>query len=130
MDRHRRDDHDAVQQKAPPAVASRFLLTANAKPERADATDIAKAFVRPPPPPGEAPPPAPDLWPLFKGLAAGPLLTIRGGTSDLLSADIARRMREAAPGMAYAEVSGVGHAPMLDEPQALAAIDALLETAP
>ena len=42
--RHRRDDHDAVQQKAPPAVASRFLLTANAKPERADATDIAKAF--------------------------------------------------------------------------------------
>ena len=42
--RHRREDHDAVQQKAPPAVASRFLLTANAKPRRADATDIAKAF--------------------------------------------------------------------------------------
>ena len=42
--RHRRDDDDAVQQKAPPAVASRFLLTANAKPKRADATDIAKAF--------------------------------------------------------------------------------------
>jgi phosphatidylethanolamine-binding protein (PEBP) family uncharacterized protein len=42
--RHRREDHDAVQQKAPPAVASRFLLTANAKPKRADATDIAKAF--------------------------------------------------------------------------------------
>jgi hypothetical protein len=42
--RHRRDDHDAVQQKAPPAVASRFLLTANAKPKRAEATDIAKAF--------------------------------------------------------------------------------------
>jgi pimeloyl-ACP methyl ester carboxylesterase len=32
--------------------------------------------------------------------------------------------------MAYAEVTGVGHAPMLDEPEALAAIDALLETAP
>ena len=42
--RHRRDDHDAVQHKTPPAVASRFLLTANAKPKRADATDIAKAF--------------------------------------------------------------------------------------
>jgi phosphatidylethanolamine-binding protein (PEBP) family uncharacterized protein len=42
--RHRRDDHDAVQQKAPPAVPSRFQLTANAKPERADGTDIAKAF--------------------------------------------------------------------------------------
>jgi len=42
--RHWRDDHDAVQQKAPPAVASRFLLTAKAKPNRTDATDIAKAF--------------------------------------------------------------------------------------
>ena len=42
--RHRRDDPDAVQQKTPPAVASRFLLTANAKPKRADATDIAAAF--------------------------------------------------------------------------------------
>jgi phosphatidylethanolamine-binding protein (PEBP) family uncharacterized protein len=42
--RHRRDDHDAVRQKAPPAVASRFQLTANAKPRRADGTDIAKAF--------------------------------------------------------------------------------------
>jgi phosphatidylethanolamine-binding protein (PEBP) family uncharacterized protein len=42
--RHRREDHDAVQQKAPPAVASRFQFTANAKPERAEATDIAKAF--------------------------------------------------------------------------------------
>jgi phosphatidylethanolamine-binding protein (PEBP) family uncharacterized protein len=42
--RHRHDDHDAVQQKTPPAVSSRFLLTANAKPKRAEATDIAKAF--------------------------------------------------------------------------------------
>ena len=42
--RHRRDDHDTAQQKAPPDVASRFLLTANAKPKRADAADIAKAF--------------------------------------------------------------------------------------
>jgi phosphatidylethanolamine-binding protein (PEBP) family uncharacterized protein len=42
--RHRRDDHDAVQHKTPPAVASPFLLTANAKPKRADTTDIAKAF--------------------------------------------------------------------------------------
>ncbi|MGZ5986254.1 MAG: alpha/beta fold hydrolase, partial [Caulobacteraceae bacterium] len=71
-----------------------------------------------------------DLWPLFQGLAAHPLLTIRGQTSDILSPDIARRMREAAPDMAYAEAQGVGHAPMLDEPEALAAIDALLETAP
>jgi pimeloyl-ACP methyl ester carboxylesterase len=85
----------------------------------------------PPPPEGQPPPPPVDLWPLFKGLASGrPLLTIRGALSDLLSPDIAGRMREAAPQMAYAEVNGVGHAPMLDEPEALTAIDALLETAP
>ena len=112
------------------AFARRLFSEKDGRPALDYDPDIAKAFVRPPPPPGEAPPPAPDLWPLFKGLAARPLLTLRGATSDLLSPDIARRMREAAPGMAYAEVSGVGHAPMLDEPQALAAIDALLETAP
>jgi pimeloyl-ACP methyl ester carboxylesterase len=94
--------------------------------------DIAKALAPPPPPPeGQAPPPPVDLWPLFKGLATGrPLLTIRGALSDLLSPDIAGRMREAAPDMRYAEVQGVGHAPMLDEPEALAALDALLEAAP
>lgn len=79
---------------------------------------------------GEAPPPPPDLWPLFQGLAAHPLLTLRGQTSDILSPNIAGRMREAAPDMAFAEIEGVGHAPMLDEPEALAAVDALLKTAP
>ena len=65
----------------------------------------------------------PDLWPSFRRLARKrPTLLIRGGTSDLLSAEIADRMKKAAPDMAYAEVSGVGHAPMLDEPEARAAI--------
>ena len=112
------------------AFARRLFTERNGKPVLDYDPDIVKAFVRPPTPPGEEPPPALDLWPFFKGLAAGPLTTIRGETSDLLSPDIARRMREAAPNMAYAEVAGVGHAPMLDEPEALAAIDALLETAP
>jgi pimeloyl-ACP methyl ester carboxylesterase len=92
---------------------------------------IGRALAPPPPPaPGQPAPPPPDLWPLFKGLAGRPLLTVRGGLSDLLSADILARMREAIPDMAVAEVSGVGHAPMLDEPEALKAIDALLEAAP
>lgn len=71
--------------------------------------------------------PAPDLWPFFTGLADGrPALLVRGGTSDILSADIAGRMRAAAPDMALAEVPGVGHAPMLDEREAVSAILALL----
>ena len=67
----------------------------------------------------------PDLWPAFRTLAEGrKLLLVRGATSDLLSSDIAGRMREAAPEMKFVEVPGVGHAPMLDEP---AARDAILD---
>ena len=112
------------------AFARRLFVDKDGKPVLDYDPAIAKAFAPPPPPEGEAPPPAPDLWPLFKGLAGRPLLTVRGGISDLLSPGILSRMREAVPGMAVAEVPGVGHAPMLDEPEALAAIDALLEKAP
>jgi pimeloyl-ACP methyl ester carboxylesterase len=66
---------------------------------------------------------APNLWPMFRKMARHrPTLLIRGGTSDLLDAKIAQKMRRAAPTMRYAEVPGVGHAPMLDEPQAKGAI--------
>lgn len=71
--------------------------------------------------------PAPDLWPYFGALVAGkPALLVRGATSDILSPAIAGRMRQAAPHMAFAEVPGVGHAPMLDESEAFDAILALL----
>lgn len=81
---------------------------------------------------GEAPAAAPDLWPLFDALAAGgrPLLLVRGATSDLLTAETAAAMRARAPQMIYAEVAGVGHAPMLTEPQARAAIAEFLARAP
>lgn len=73
----------------------------------------------------------PDMYPLFRALAKDrPLLLVRGGISDLIDAAIAERMRAAAPHMAYAEVPGVGHAPMLTEPEAWTAIENLLETAP
>jgi pimeloyl-ACP methyl ester carboxylesterase len=65
----------------------------------------------------------PTLWPYFRRLAKKkPTLLVRGGTSDLLSPAIADKMKKAAPDMAYVEVPGVGHAPMLDEPEARAAI--------
>ena len=74
---------------------------------------------------------APDLTPLFRGLATGrPLLRVRGGLSDIVDAPRAVQMRALAPAMAYAEVEGVGHAPMLDEPEALAALAAFLAEAP
>jgi pimeloyl-ACP methyl ester carboxylesterase len=72
------------------------------------------------------PVPKVDLWPLFKALGQKPLLVVRGEQSDLLSADALEKMHEAAPGMKSVTVPGVGHAPTLDEPEALEAIDALL----
>lgn len=67
-----------------------------------------------------------DMWPLFGALAQKPLLVIRGAKSDLLSAEGLEKMRAAAPGMKSALVAGVGHAPELNEPEAVAAIDAFL----
>jgi hypothetical protein len=76
-------------------------------------------------------PPQPSAWPAFERLADGrPLLLVRGAISDLLTAESAAEMRRRAPHMAYAEVPRVGHAPMLTEPSAQAAIAAFLEAAP
>ena len=80
----------------------------------------------------DAPPIAPpDMWPLFRALnAAGPVALIRGGLSDLIDDGIAQRMRQAAPHMIYAEVPGVGHAPLLTEPEAWGAITQILARVP
>jgi pimeloyl-ACP methyl ester carboxylesterase len=80
----------------------------------------------------EAGAPAPDLWPLFDALSAGgrPLLLVRGASSDVLEAEAAAAMRARAPALDYAEVPGVGHAPMLTEPDAQAALAAFLARAP
>jgi pimeloyl-ACP methyl ester carboxylesterase len=73
----------------------------------------------------------PNLWPFFTRLARGrPTLLVRGETSDLLSPEIAARMRKRAPKMDFVEVPGVGHAPMLDEPEAKAAIFPFLSELP
>ena len=65
----------------------------------------------------------PNLWPYFRKLAGRrPILLIRGGISDLLDEPIATKMRRKVPHMRYVEVPGVGHAPMLDEPEAEGAI--------
>ncbi len=70
-------------------------------------------------------------WLLFRRLARRrPTLLIRGATSDILSADIARRMQARAPRMEIAEVPGVGHAPTLEEPEAKAAIERFLAGLP
>jgi pimeloyl-ACP methyl ester carboxylesterase len=82
---------------------------------------IATAFEAP----QEAPLP-PDLWPLFASLSGTPVLAVRGALSDLLSVVCLERMQRELPSMRAVEVPGVGHAPMLDEPEALCAINDFL----
>lgn len=72
--------------------------------------------------------PAPDvdLWPLFAALGRKPLLVVRGAKSDLLTAATTEKMRQVVPDVKIAVVEGVGHAPELNEPEAVSAIDELL----
>jgi pimeloyl-ACP methyl ester carboxylesterase len=76
----------------------------------------------------KGPTPSVDMWPFFAALGQKPLLVVRGEKSDLLTTQTAARMRKVAPNMKLAIVSGVGHAPELNEPEALAAIDEFLDS--
>ncbi len=68
----------------------------------------------------------PDLWPAFAALAQKPLALLRGELSQLLSPSGFAEMQQRAPEAITVTVPGVGHAPTLDEPEARAAVDALL----
>jgi pimeloyl-ACP methyl ester carboxylesterase len=68
---------------------------------------------------------------LYRRLARNrPTLLIRGGNSDILDQEGAQYMRSAAPRLQYAEVPGIGHAPMLMEPAAQAALSGFLASVP
>lgn len=68
---------------------------------------------------------------LFRRLARRrPTLLIRGELSDLTTAGIAARMKRAAPSLQVVAVPGIGHAPMLTEPEAISAIDEFLRAVP
>jgi pimeloyl-ACP methyl ester carboxylesterase len=67
-----------------------------------------------------------DLWAVFDALKTVPALVIRGGTSDILAQKTVDAMKARKPDLHVCIVPGVGHAPMLDEPAALQALDAFL----
>lgn len=69
----------------------------------------------------------PDMWAQFDALAHVPILVLRGAQSDILSAETVREMTARHPDCKFATVPGRGHAPMLDEPAALKAIEEFLE---
>jgi pimeloyl-ACP methyl ester carboxylesterase len=70
--------------------------------------------------------PPPDLWPLFGALSQVPVLLVRGEVSNILLPAAVTRMQEIHPDMRVVTLPGIGHAPVLTEPPALAAIQAFL----
>lgn len=72
---------------------------------------------------GAAPP---DLWPAYEALKGKPVVVLRGELSNLFDADVFDEMVERLPEARGVTVPDVGHAPLLSERSALAAIDELL----
>ncbi|HEX3845052.1 MAG TPA: alpha/beta hydrolase [Steroidobacteraceae bacterium] len=70
--------------------------------------------------------PVGDLWPVFARLHAIPMLVIHGALSDILSAGTIARMQRKKPDLERVTVGNRGHVPLLDEPEALTAIDRFL----
>ncbi|MEE4191271.1 MAG: alpha/beta hydrolase [Halieaceae bacterium] len=71
----------------------------------------------------------PDLWPAFDALKPIPTLVIRGVLSDILAEDCVAEMQSRKPDLSVAQIPNRGHAPILDEPDSIAAIDRFLEEA-
>ena len=70
----------------------------------------------------------PNLWPQFEALVNTPMLLIRGALSDIISKACVDKMRTIKPDLHYCELANRGHAPLLNEPESLRAIDSFLKT--
>ena len=69
-----------------------------------------------------------DPWDLFASLADTPTLVVHGEISDILTVEIIDRMRARKPDLGVATVGNRGHAPLLDEPEAVDAISTFLDS--
>jgi len=67
-----------------------------------------------------------DMWPLFDALAKHPLLILRGEHSELFTAAALEAIASRNANIHTAIVAGAGHAPELDEPESIVAIDRFL----
>jgi pimeloyl-ACP methyl ester carboxylesterase len=72
-----------------------------------------------PPPPGATQ----TMWLAFGALRSTPTLVLRGAHSDLLSVQTLGRMQREHPRLVAATIPNRGHAPQLDEPESMAALD-------
>jgi pimeloyl-ACP methyl ester carboxylesterase len=71
-----------------------------------------------------------DLWPVFNSLKGIPTLVVHGEISDLLKAETVAAMKDANSALESVTVPSVGHAPTLDEPEAVEATERFLARIP
>lgn len=71
----------------------------------------------------------PTLWPQFAAMDAVPTLAIRGENSDLLTAETMGKMKKLSPSLKTLTVKDRGHAPFLDEPGVVEAIEKVIAQA-
>jgi pimeloyl-ACP methyl ester carboxylesterase len=67
-----------------------------------------------------------NLWSLWDTLGSLPTLAIRGELSDILTAEVFAHMAARRPSIITVNIPNRGHAPMLDEPAAVAALEDFL----
>ncbi|MGN8080864.1 alpha/beta fold hydrolase [Variovorax sp. 22077] len=72
---------------------------------------------------------SPDAWDAYLATRGVPIALLRGEHSDFLTADTVERMLKSHPDTVLTTVKGRGHPPLLDEPESLEAIRALLRKA-
>ncbi|MDR6511155.1 pimeloyl-ACP methyl ester carboxylesterase [Novosphingobium capsulatum] len=71
----------------------------------------------------------PDPWGKWHAFAQDrPVLVLRGTATDLLDEAVAQAMVAGKPQARLAAIAGIGHAPMMDEPDSLAALEAFFAT--
>ena len=101
-------------------LARQWFNEVNGKPVPAYDAAIAKSLVLPKGP-------MPELWKQFGALNHVPVLVLRGGTSDLLSAEHVAEMGRRHPNLTAHTVPNEGHAPLLRDAATQAVIQSFLE---
>lgn len=71
-----------------------------------------------------------SLWPFFAAFGEIPVLAVRGGLSDLLSAEGFDRMKRVKPDLEQVTVPNRGHVPLFNEPEIAPVLDRFLEGLP
>jgi pimeloyl-ACP methyl ester carboxylesterase len=69
---------------------------------------------------------AEDPWTLYDSLGDTPALVVHGAISDILTTEIIDKMRARKPDLEVATVRNRGHAPLLDEQEAVDAISTFI----